>query len=235
MRLGAVMPNFWAPSTHGDLQFYEWLGEEWCVMFSHPADFTPVCTTELGRIAERAYEFSRRGVKLLGHSCDSLEAHRAWIKDIRSMSRSVPVVFPYPIIADESRELALRLDMIDEDQRYDLGAANTVRALYVIGPDRKVKLSMFYPNSTGRNVDEILRVVDSLQLTHRLNNTVVTPADWRMGESIMLEPSVREEQAAQLFPKGVETVRMPSGLAYVRKTHHYTAHSKECWDGATKH
>ncbi|GLH02306.1 Peroxiredoxin-6 [Gryllus bimaculatus] len=140
------------------------------------------------------------------------------------MSRSVPIVFPYPIIADESRELALRLDMIDEDQRYDLGAANTVRALYVIGPDRKVKLSI-----------EILRVVDSLQLTHRLNNTVVTPADWRMGESIMLEPSVRDEQAAQLFPKGVETVRMPSGLAYVRKTHHYTAHSKECWDGASKH
>ncbi|XP_067001155.1 peroxiredoxin-6 [Anabrus simplex] len=228
MRLGSTMPNFYANTTHGPIQFYDWLGDAWCVLFSHPADFTPVCTSELSRIAEKAYEFTRRGVRLLGHSCDSLEDHKAWVKDIRSYSSRIPVEFPYPIIADERRELAVRLDMIDESDIYNPEAALTVRALYIIGPDRKVKMAMFYPNSTGRSVDEILRVVDSLQLVNKVK--VVTPVDWKMGDEVMVEPDVPQAALPKLFPRGVETIKMPSGMAYVRTTSDYL-HSSECWDG----
>nr|CAD7610492.1 unnamed protein product [Timema genevievae] len=200
----------------------------WCVLFSHPADFTPVCTTELGRIAQRYYEFTKRNVKLLGHSCDSLEKHRIWIQDIRAYQRDVPAEFPYPVIADESRELAVRLDMLDEDATWDVESSDAVRALYVVGPDRQVKLAMFYPNTTGRNIDEILRVVDSLQLTYRLK--VSTPVDWQMGEDVMLDPAMKTEEANKSFPGGVEVIALPSGIAYVRKTSDYT-HANECWDG----
>ncbi|PNF39427.1 Peroxiredoxin-6 [Cryptotermes secundus] len=229
MRLGSLVPNFWAETTMGPIKFHEWLGQSWCVLFSHPADFTPVCTTELGRIAQEANEFFRRGVKLLGHSCDSLQQHKKWLDDIRSYFRNIPLEFPYPIISDESRELAVRLDMLDDENRWDPVVASTIRALYIIGPDFKVKLSMFYPNSTGRNVHEILRVIDSLQLTERLR--VVTPADWTMGKEVMVVPEVEEEDLPKLFPRGVEKVRMPSGIAYVRTTRDY-GHASECWDGA---
>ncbi|PSN57552.1 Peroxiredoxin-6 [Blattella germanica] len=151
-------------------------------------------------------------------------------QDIRSIYNNIPEDFPYPIISDENRDLAVRLDMLDDSMRWDPCAANTIRALYVIGPDLKVKLSMFYPNSTGRNVQEILRVVDSLQLTHRLR--VVTPVDWTMGNEVMVVPEVEDEELPRLFPRGVEKVRMPSGIAYVRKTMDY-GHAGECWDGTT--
>ncbi|XP_021914186.1 peroxiredoxin-6-like isoform X3 [Zootermopsis nevadensis] len=150
-------------------------------------------------------------------------------QDIRTYFRNIPLEFPYPIISDESRELAVRLDMLDEGNRWDPVAANTIRALYVIGPDFTVKLSMFYPNTTGRNVQEMLRVIDSLQLTERLR--VVTPADWTMGEEVMVSPEVQDKDLAKLFPRGVEKVRMPSGIAYVRKTRDY-GHASECWDGS---
>lgn len=228
MRLGSTVPNFWAETTMGPIKFHEWLGQSWCVLFSHPSDFTPVCTTEVGRIAQEASEFFRRGVKLLGHSCDSLQKHRKWLEDIRSYFRNIPLEFPYPIISDETRELALRLDMFDEANHWNPDVATTIRAVYIIGPDFKVKLSMFYPNSTGRNLQEIIRVIDSLQLTERLK--VVTPADWTMGKEVLVAPDVLDEDLPRLFPGGVEKVSMPSGIAYVRFTRDY-GHASECWDG----
>nr|CAD7443077.1 unnamed protein product [Timema bartmani] len=176
MRLGATIPNFKVETTQGPIKFYEWLGDSyificniksvftpstlsvclcsrWCVLFSHPADFTPVCTTELGRIAVHDHEFKKRGVKVIAHSCDKLKDHKDWVADIKSYCLDIPGDFPYPIIGDEKRELAVLLDMIDEDSKDDPEVAMTVRALYIIGPDKKLKLSMQYPASTGRNVE----------------------------------------------------------------------------------
>jgi len=220
MRLGSVIPNFKAETTKGPIQFYNWQGDSWCVLFSHPSDFTPVCTTELGRIAVHQSHFAKRNVKLLAHSVDDLKSHVDWVNDIKSYCLDIVGDFPYPIIADPSRQLAIALDMIDEDQRNDPEAAKTVRALYVISPDHKLRLSMVYPMSTGRNVDEILRVIDSLQLTDRLPY-VATPANWVPGEKVMILPDVKEEVADQLFPKGVDRVGMPSGINYVRTTTNY--------------
>ncbi|KAJ9575426.1 hypothetical protein L9F63_025621 [Diploptera punctata] len=220
MRLGAVIPNFSANTTRGPMKFYEWQGDSWCVLFSHPADFTPVCTTELGRIAVHDHEFKKRGVKVLAHSCDKLKSHVDWVNDIKSYCLDIPGDFPYPIIADETRELAVKLDMIDEENKDKESEAMTVRALYVIGPDHKLKLSMHYPASTGRNVDEILRVIDSLQLTDRLK-VVATPANWTPGTKVMVLPHIKDEELPKLFPKGVDKVSMPSGKVYVRTTTDY--------------
>jgi len=220
MRLGQTIPNFQAETTEGPIDFYEFQGESWVVLFSHPADFTPVCTTELGRIAVHFPHFEKRGVKLLAHSCDKLKSHKDWVDDIKSYCLDIPGDFPYPIIGDETRELAVKLDMIDEQQKDDPDTAMTVRALYIIGPDRKLKLSMQYPTSTGRNVDEILRCIDSLQLAARLP-IVATPANWTPGDKVMILPSVKDEDLPKLFPKGVEKVAMPSGENYVRTTTDY--------------
>ncbi|XP_067002439.1 peroxiredoxin-6 [Anabrus simplex] len=220
MRLGSTIPDFKANSTQGPISFYQWLGDSWCVLFSHPADFTPVCTTELGRIAVHQHEFAKRNVKLLALSCDKLQDHNNWVADIKSYCLDIPGEFPYPIIADDKRELAVLLDMIDEENKANEAEAMTVRALYIIGPDHKLKLSMVYPTSTGRNVDEILRVIDSLQLTSRLK-VVATPANWTPGTKVMILPSVKDEDLPRLFPKGVETVKMPSGINYVRTTTDY--------------
>ncbi|XP_046403990.1 peroxiredoxin-6-like [Ischnura elegans] len=219
MRLNAVFPNFQADTTQGPIDFYQWLGDSWAVVFSHPADFTPVCTTELGRIAVHANEFKKRNVKLLSISCDKLQSHKDWVADIKSYCLDIPGEFPYPIIADEKRELAVKLDMLDEEQKDDTEAGLTVRALYIVGPDKKLKLSMVYPFSTGRNVDEILRVIDSLQVT--ANKQVATPANWKPGDKVMVLPSVKKEDLPKLFPKGVDTVKMPSGIEYVRMTNDY--------------
>ncbi|XP_049831155.1 peroxiredoxin-6-like isoform X1 [Schistocerca gregaria] len=153
MRLGATVPDFTAQTTHGPIRFYNWLGNSWCILFSHPADFTPVCTTELARMAERAYEFTKRGVRMIGHSCDSVAKHLVWLQDIRSFARNLPAEFPYPIIADETRELAVALDMLDESERTAEGEPVSVRAVLIIAPDRRLRLSMYYPNTTGRNVE----------------------------------------------------------------------------------
>ncbi|XP_034252873.1 peroxiredoxin-6-like [Thrips palmi] len=217
MRLGAYVPNFAAETTQGRLQFYDWLGDSWCILFSHPADFTPVCTSELCRLAESHCEFWQRGVKLLALSCDRLRSHTSWLEDLKKFSRTLPTQFPYPIIADESRELAVMLDMIDENQKDNPEMAMTVRSLYIIGPDRRVKLTMQYPNSTGRSVEEILRVIDSLQLTSRLK-CVATPSDWEPGKQLMILPHVKDEDLPALFPGGVDTVDTPSGQNYIRTT-----------------
>ncbi|CAD6996114.1 unnamed protein product [Ceratitis capitata] len=192
----------------------------WVILFSHPSDFTPVCTTELARMAVRLPEFTKRNAKCLAHSVDDLQSHHKWVQDIQSYCHDVPKSFPYPIIADPRRDLAILFGMLDEDQRRDPVIAQTIRALYIISPDHKVRLSMFYPLSTGRNVDEILRCLDSLQLTYRLK-VVVTPVDWTPGDSVMIEPDVTEGEANKLFPKGYKKVPLPSGIEYVRTTQDY--------------
>nr|QHB15601.1 peroxiredoxin-6-like protein [Bemisia tabaci] len=221
MRLEAIIPDFPANTTHGPINFYDFAGDSWVVLFSHPADFTPVCTTELGRMAVHLPEFEKRNVKLLALSCDKLETHTDWVNDIKSYCQDIPGEFPYPIISDESRELAVKLDMLNEADRENPDTAMTVRALYVISPDKRLRLSMVYPTSTGRNVDELLRVIDSLQLHDRLK-VIATPANWVPGDKVMILPSVTDEQIQELFPEGaVDSVSMPSGKCYVRTTTKY--------------
>ncbi|CAH0553361.1 unnamed protein product [Brassicogethes aeneus] len=220
LRLGDIIPNFSASSTKGPINFYEWQEDKWVVLFSHPADFTPVCTTELGRIAVHEPHFTKRNVKLLAHSCDKLGTHVDWVNDIKSYCLDIPGEFPYPIIADESRELAVQLDMIDQNNKDSEDHALTVRALYIIDPKHQLRLSMHYPASTGRNVDEILRVIDSLQLVDKIPQ-IATPANWVPGEKVMILPSVKENEIEKLFPGGVDRVSMPSGVTYVRTTTNY--------------
>ncbi|KAF6215102.1 hypothetical protein GE061_009851 [Apolygus lucorum] len=220
MRLGATVPDFKAPTTKGPISFHNWIGDSWCMLFSHPADFTPVCTTELGRIAVHKHEFEKRNVKIVALSCDKLQDHTDWVNDIKSYCRDIPGDFPYPIISDEKRELAVLLDMLDAEDAENPDKAMTVRAMYIIDPQKKLRLSMIYPTSTGRNVDEILRVVDSLQLTDRLK-VVATPANWVPGEKVMILPTVSEDEANQLFPNGIDRVSMPSEKNYVRTTTDY--------------
>ncbi|XP_018799998.1 PREDICTED: peroxiredoxin-6-like [Bactrocera latifrons] len=220
MRLGATMPNFKAETTKGKIRFFEWQGDSWVILFSHPSDFTPVCTTELARMAVRLPEFTKRNAKCLAHSVDDIETHNKWVKDIQSYCKEIPEEFPYPVIADPRRDLAVLFGMLDEDQKRDPVIAQTIRALYIISPDHKVRLSMFYPIATGRNVDEILRSLDSLQLTYKLK-VVVTPVDWTPGNKVMIQPEVTDDEANKLFPKGFEKVPLPSGLDYVRTTEDY--------------
>ncbi|XP_044740069.1 peroxiredoxin-6-like [Chrysoperla carnea] len=220
MRIGAVIPNFEAQTTKGPLNFYDFQGDSWVVLFSHPADFTPVCTTELGRMAVHNPEFIKRNVKLLAHSCDKLQSHTDWVNDIKSYCRDIPGDFPYPIISDEHRTLAVKLDMIDEDSKDNEELAVTVRALYIIDPNHKMRLSMLYPQSTGRNVDEVLRCIDSLQLTDKVK-VIATPANWVPGDKVMILPHVKDEELPKLFPGGVDKVSMPSGITYVRTTTNY--------------
>jgi len=220
LHLGDVVPNFKAETTQGPIQFYDWQGKSWVVLFSHPADFTPVCTTELGRIAVHEPLFRKRNVKLLAHSCDRLQSHVDWVNDIKSYCRDIPGDFPYPIIADQTRELAVLLNMIDKKFKDDEARAVTVRAMYVIDPNHVLRLSMHYPNTTGRNVDELLRVIDSLQLVDRVPQ-IATPANWVPGEKVMILPHVSDEDANKLFPGGIERVAMPSGISYVRTTTDY--------------
>ncbi len=198
LRLGDIAPNFQARTTAGDLDFYEYLGNGWGVLFSHPADYTPVCTTELGKTALLQQEFAKRNVKVLAVSVDALDKHHGWIKDINE-TQSVDVQFP--IIADEDRKVANLYGMIHPNSSENF----TVRSLFVIGPDKKVKLTITYPASTGRNFVEVLRVIDSLQLT--ANYSVATPADWKGGEDVIVVPAVSTEDAIKKFPKGVKVVK----------------------------
>lgn len=198
LRLGDIAPNFQAKTTAGDIDFYEYLGNGWGILFSHPADYTPVCTTELGKTALLQEEFAKRNVKVLAVSVDPLEKHIGWVKDINE-TQNVNVGFP--IIADENRNVAGLYDMIHPNASETF----TVRSLFVIGPDKKVKLMITYPASTGRNFYEVLRVVDSLQLT--ANYSVSTPADWKHGEDVIVAGTITTEDAMTRFPKGVKVVK----------------------------
>ncbi|KAL6104183.1 prdx6 [Pungitius sinensis] len=219
MLLGDVLPNFQVETTCGQIKLHEFLGDSWGILFSHPRDFTPVCTTELGRAARLSTEFTKRNVKMIALSIDSLEDHHAWTKDILAYNgeESARCSLPFPIIADSKRELAVALGMLDADEKDKDGVPLTARCVFVIGPDKKLKLSVLYPATTGRNFDEILRVVDSLQLT--AGRQLSTPADWRPGDSVMVPAGMSEEEAASLFPAGVYSKDLPSGKKYLRYTH----------------
>lgn len=198
LRLGDAAPNFKAKTSMGDIDLYEYLGDGWGVLFSHPADYTPVCTTELGKTAHLKEEFDRRNVKALAVSVDTLEKHEGWINDINETQNTT---VNFPIIADSNREVATLYDMIHPNA----SATATVRSLFIIGPDKVVKLMITYPASTGRNFVEVLRVIDSLQLTAR--HSVATPADWKQGEDVIVVPAVSTEDAIKKFPKGVNVIK----------------------------
>ena len=198
LRLGDVAPDFKATTTEGEISFYEYLGNSWGVLFSHPADYTPVCTTELGKTALLKNEFEKRNVKVLAVSVDPLDKHMDWRNDINETQKCD---VDFPIIADENRTVANLYDMIHPNE----SATATVRSLFIIGPDKKLKLTITYPASTGRNFHEVLRVIDSLQLT--ANYSVATPADWKAGEDVIVVPAVSTEDAIKKFPKGVKIVK----------------------------
>jgi len=193
VRLGDEAPNFTAETTEGPIDLYEYLGDGWGLLFSHPKDFTPVCTTELGAFAKRKDEFDARGVKIIGVSVDPLESHHGWVGDIEETQGAK---LNFPLIADPDRKVASLYDMIHPNANDTL----TVRSVFVIGPDKKVKLMITYPASTGRNIDEILRVIDSLQLT--ANHQVATPVNWQDGDDVIIVPAVSDEDAKAKFPKG---------------------------------
>ncbi|TDH25534.1 peroxiredoxin [Segetibacter sp. 3557_3] len=198
LRLGDIAPNFKANTSIGEIDFYEYLGDGWGVLFSHPADYTPVCTTELGKTAALQGEFAKRNVKVLALSVDPIDKHHGWINDINE-TQNVNVEFP--IIADQDKSIANLYGMIHPNA----SETTTVRSLFVIGPDKKVKLTITYPASTGRNFFEVLRVIDSLQLT--ATHSVATPADWKDGEDVIVVNSISTEDAEKRFPKGVKVVK----------------------------
>src|SRR5476651_1006738 len=198
LRLGDTAPNFKAKTSQGEINFYEYLGDSWGVLFSHPGDYTPVCTTELGKTAALKDEFAKRNVKVLALSVDSIESHAGWIKDINE-TQGVEVDFP--IIGDSDRKISEAYDMIHPNASVNA----TVRSLFIIAPDKTIKLIITYPASTGRNFVEILRVIDSLQLTAYYS--VATPADWKDGEDVIVVPAIKTEDAEKKFPKGLRIVK----------------------------
>jgi alkyl hydroperoxide reductase subunit AhpC len=198
LRLGDEAPNFTAETTQGTVNFHEWLGDGWGILFSHPKDFTPVCTTELGAMAKITEDFKKRNVKVLAVSVDPIDSHKGWINDINE-TQSCTV--SYPIIADPEKKVANLYDMIHPNALDNM----TVRSVFVIGPDKKLKLTLTYPASTGRNFQEILRVVDSLQLTAKFK--VATPANWKDGEDCIITPAVSDADIPNLFPKGHRMVK----------------------------
>jgi len=202
IRLGDDAPNFNAETTEGNVDFYDWKGDSWAVLFSHPKDFTPVCTTELGRVAALKPEFDRRNVKVIGLSVDPIESHEDWKQDIADVTGSE---LNFPLIADSDRKVADTYDLIHPNA----SDTTTVRSVFVVGPDNKVKLTLTYPASTGRNFDELLRVIDSLQLT--ANHKVATPADWKNGEDVIIVPAVTDEEAKERFPAGWEAKKPSCG------------------------
>ncbi|MCK0207288.1 peroxiredoxin [Starkeya koreensis] len=198
IRLGDVVPDFEAETTEGPIRFHEWLGSSWGVLFSHPKNFTPVCTTELGQVARLKPEFDRRNVKVIGLSVDPLDAHAKWSDDIAETQGYAP---NFPLIADQDRKVADLYDMIHPNASDTM----TVRSVFIVGPDKKLKLSLTYPASAGRNFDEILRVIDSLQLTAQ--HAVATPANWKDGDDVIIVPSVSDEAAKEKFPGGWKTLK----------------------------
>jgi alkyl hydroperoxide reductase subunit AhpC len=223
LQLGAIAPDFEADTTEGRISFHDWLGDSWAVLFSHPRNFTPVCTTELGYMASIKPEFDRRGVKIIGLSVDPIENHERWAQDIEETQGTAP---NYPIIADSDFNVAKLYGMLAADVSGDPTARTpadnaTVRNVFVIGPDKKVKLILVYPMTTGRNFDEVLRVIDSLQLTAR--HQVATPANWHPGDDVIISAAVSDDEARERYPEGWESprpwlriVRQPEGDPAVR-------------------
>jgi alkyl hydroperoxide reductase subunit AhpC len=204
LRLGDIAPDFTAETTEGKINFHEWLGNGWGVLFSHPKDYTPVCTTELGAVARIKKEFDKRNVKVIAVSVDPLADHIEWVKDINETQNCT---VNFPLIADPERKVAVAYDMIHPNASENA----TVRSVFIVGPDKKIKLTLTYPASTGRNFDEIIRVIDSLQLT--ANYSVATPANWKDGENVIIVPAIKDEEIAQKFPKGYTRVK-----SYLRVT-----------------
>ena len=198
LQLGDTAPDFEIESTEGTIRFHDWIGDGWAVLFSHPKDFTPVCTTELGEVARKKPEFDRRGVKVIGLSVDGVADHRSWAQDIEDTQG---VALNFPLIGDPDRTVSDLYGMIHPNANDTL----TVRSVFVIGPDKKIKLSITYPASTGRNFDEILRVIDSLQLTAK--HQVATPVNWRDGEDVIIVPALSDDEAKQKFPGGWKTLK----------------------------
>jgi alkyl hydroperoxide reductase subunit AhpC len=207
LRLGATAPDFTAETTEGSIKFHDWIGDKWAMLFSHPKDFTPVCTTELGYVAKLKPEFEKRNLKVIGLSVDSVDDHRKWSKDIEETQGAAP---NYPMIGDPDLQVAKLYDMLPAETTG--GAAGrtaadnfTVRNVYIIGPDKKIKLIITYPMTTGRNFDEILRVIDSIQLTAA--HKVATPANWKNGEEVIIVPAVSNDEAKQKYPEGWKTLK----------------------------
>ena len=212
LRINDIAPDFTTNSTQGEISFHDWIGNGWAVLFSHPKDFTPVCTTELGALAKLESEFSKRNVKVIGLSVDSVNDHNAWLDDIEEVTKTRPT---YPIIADSELKIAKLYGMLQttvEGNSEGRTAVDnqTVRTVFVIGPDKKIKLFLTYPMATGRNFNELLRVIDSLQLTAK--HKVATPANWNRGDEVIIVPSVKDEEAKELFPEGWTAVK-----PYLRK------------------
>ncbi|MEO8210744.1 MAG: peroxiredoxin [bacterium] len=198
LRLGDTAPDFSAKTTEGEIKFHDWLGDKWGVLFSHPADFTPVCTTELGMVAKLKDQFDKRNVKVIGLSVDPLDSHSKWISDINETQNTT---INFPVIADNDKNVASLYDMIHPNADNKL----TVRSVFVVGPDKKVKLTLTYPASTGRNFNEILRAIDSLQLT--ANYSVATPVNWKDGDDCIIVNTISDEDAEKKFPKGFKKIK----------------------------
>ena len=212
LRINDTAPDFKAKTSEGDVSFHDWIGDGWAVLFSHPKDFTPVCTTELGSLARMKSEFEKRNVKVMGLSVDPVEDHIKWLEDIKDVTGIKP---NYPIIADEKLEVAKLYNMLPTSLTASAKGRTavdnqTVRTVFVVGPDKKIKLFLTYPMATGRNFHELLRVIDSMQLTAK--HKVATPADWKKGEEVIIVPAVKEEEAKKLFPGGWKTLK-----PYLRK------------------
>ena len=212
LRINDTAPDFKAKTSEGDVSFHDWIGDGWAVLFSHPKDFTPVCTTELGSLAKMKPEFEKRNVKVMGLSVDPVEDHIKWLDDIKDVTGIKP---NYPIIADEKLEVAKLYNMLPTSLTASAKGRTavdnqTVRTVFVVGPDKKIKLFLTYPMATGRNFHELLRVIDSMQLTAK--HKVATPADWKKGEEVIIVPAVKEEEAKKLFPGGWKTLK-----SYLRK------------------
>ncbi|XP_011506068.1 PREDICTED: peroxiredoxin-6 [Ceratosolen solmsi marchali] len=212
--LGDTFPNFTAQTNIGEIDFHNWLGDSWGILFSHPNDFTPVCTTELARVVKLFPEFQRMGIKIIALSCDSVDSHLRWISDIKAYGEINDNGFPYPIIADQSRDLAITLGMLDPSELNSEGLPVSARTVFIIDPLKKMRLSILYPASTGRNFDEILRVVESLQLTEKYK--VATPVDWKKGQPVMILPTVNDDEAKQTYGNNIKTLCLPSGKSYLR-------------------
>ncbi|KAF7791708.1 hypothetical protein EIP86_002732 [Pleurotus ostreatoroseus] len=213
LRLGTIAPDFVAESTEGTIKFHEWIGDSWCMFFSHPGDFTPVCTTELADISHRAPQFLARGVKVIGISADALQEHYEWIDDIIEIgNKTAPTCVEYPIIADPLKEVSTLYEMIDEGSNSNVSDAeyHTIRTVFIIDPKKTIRAMLLYPASVGRDFDEILRVIDSLQLGDK--HRITTPVNWHKGDDVIIHPSVTDEEAKKLFPN------YKSHLPYLRTT-----------------
>jgi alkyl hydroperoxide reductase subunit AhpC len=207
LRLGQIAPDFTQQSTEGPIHFHEWAGNSWVVLFSHPKDFTPVCTTELGMVAKLKSEFDKRGVKVIGLSVDSADDHKRWANDIKETQGTAP---NYPVLADSDFKVSKLYDMLPEEVSGDAAKRTpadnlTVRNVFIVGPDKKIRLILVYPMATGRNFDEVLRVIDSMQLSDK--HKIATPANWKHGDDVIITTAVSDEEAKTRFPKGFKSLK----------------------------